>query len=430
MKADEHRLLSHTGAGTPLGELLRRYWTPALLSRELEMEGAPVRVRLLGENLIAFRNRRGQVGLLAENCAHRGASLYFAKNAEDGLRCWYHGWKYDVEGKCLEQPNEPPQTQFCDRVHIKAYPCVERSGVVWTYMGPSEKKPALPDLEWLMVPESHVFVSKRFQECSWLQGMEGDLDSSHVGILHAPEHIDQSVNLPTIKAATKRLALPRDNNPKMEAVQLPSGMLHAARREGDAANHYWRIGTWFIPYFTMIPGHAGDSPLGGHAWVPIDDERCFAYAFSWHPTRALTEEEVRLMASGSNMHSRLQPGTFIPLHNKRTGYGDPAAAPTKQPWQRIRLLQDQDVAMTESIGPYHNRALEHLGSTDIVILQMRRRLMAAARSLAAGEEAPGTNPKDYRIRPYSCLLPRDTTDWVKAAGEALEARPETFRPSV
>src|SRR5579875_3195404 len=159
MKADEHELLSHTAAGTPLGELLRRYWTPAVLSRELEAEGAPVRVRLLGENLVAFRTRRGAVGLLAENCAHRGASLYFAKNMEGGLRCWYHGWKYGVDGTCLEQPNEPPQMQFCDKVRIKAYPCVERSGVVWTYMGPREKQPPLPDLEWLLVPESHVFVS-------------------------------------------------------------------------------------------------------------------------------------------------------------------------------------------------------------------------------------------------------------------------------
>ena len=143
--SEDNDVLSHVGPGTPMGALFRRYWLPALLSRELEANGAPVRVRLVGEDLIAFRDSEGRVGLLAENCPHRGASLYFAKNDDCGLRCWYHGWKFDIEGKCLDMPNEPPQTQFKDRIRQLAYPCIERNGVVLTYMGPADKKPGLPE---------------------------------------------------------------------------------------------------------------------------------------------------------------------------------------------------------------------------------------------------------------------------------------------
>src|SRR5215469_11641677 len=132
MKPEEHELLSRTSAGTPMGDLLRRYWLPALLSRELEAEGAPVRVRLLGEDLIAFRDSKGRVGLLHEHCSHRGASLYFAKNADCGLRCWYHGWKYDIDGTCIDMPNEPPQSRFAERIKHPSYPCIERNGVVMT----------------------------------------------------------------------------------------------------------------------------------------------------------------------------------------------------------------------------------------------------------------------------------------------------------
>ena len=185
MTPDDHHFLTRTGRGTPMGDFLRRYWTAALLSRELpEADGAPLRVRLLGEDLIAFRDSDGMVGLLGEHCAHRGASLYFGKNGESGLRCLYHGWKYDRDGNCIDMPNEPPHSRFCEKVKQTAYPCVERNGVVWAYLGPRDAMPPLPELEWLTVPESHVYVSKCLRECHWTQGMEGDIDSVHVGFLH------------------------------------------------------------------------------------------------------------------------------------------------------------------------------------------------------------------------------------------------------
>src|SRR5262249_21510721 len=179
-----------------MGKLLRRYWVPALLSEELpEPDGAPVRVRLLGEDLIAFRDTRGRVGLLAENCSHRGASLYFGRNADCGLRCSYHGWKYDVAGNCVDMPIEAPTSAFRHKVHHTAYPCEERAGLVWAYLGPAERRMPMPELEYLLVPESHVYVSKRFQECHWTQGMDGDLDSSHVPFLHGSLlHAEQPAN--------------------------------------------------------------------------------------------------------------------------------------------------------------------------------------------------------------------------------------------
>jgi len=426
MRPEEHELLARTGAGTPMGGLLRRYWMPAVLSRELEADGAPLRVRLLGEDLIAFRDSKGRVGLLGEHCAHRGASLYFAKNGGEGLSCWYHGWKYDIHGNCLDQPNEPPQTQFCHKVKQTAYPCVEKNGVVWTYMGPLERKPDFPELEWTLVPETHVYASKRLQDCHWLQGMEGDLDSSHLNFLHGQETISASPSHGKFESGKWMAA---DPNPKIEIVQMPGGILQGARRAADAENYYWRIGEWFLPCFTTIPGFPGDAPFGGHAWVPMDDEKTWCFAFSWHPTRPLKESELKGMLTGWGMHSKLIPGTFLAAHNKSNGYAPPEAPATKQPWQRVKIFQDQDTAITESIGARYDRSRESLGNTDALIMQMRRRLMATARALQEGVE-PAIAGRDYRMRPYSCLLPRDTQSWADAVAETLDARPETYKMSI
>src|SRR2546426_8566135 len=173
LSREDNELLCRVGSGTPVGALLRQYWIPALMSSELpERDGAPVRVRLLGENLIAFRVTSGKIGLIQNHCAHRGASLFFGRNEEEGIRCVYHGWKYDCEGACVDMPNEPPESNFKDKVRLKAYPCRERGGMVWTYMGPPELMPGLPEFEFLMVPDSHRYVSKRLQECNWLQALE------------------------------------------------------------------------------------------------------------------------------------------------------------------------------------------------------------------------------------------------------------------
>ena len=182
---DKNELLTRVGPETPMGETLRRYWVPALLAEELpESDCPPVRVKLLGENLVAFRDTNSRVGLLDEFCAHRRASLFLGRNEECGLRCIYHGWKYDGEGNCVEMPNEPPESNFKDKIHLKAYPAVEMGGVVWAYLGPEERKPQLPTFDWTVVSESHRYVSKTWQECNWLQALEGGGDITHVTDLH------------------------------------------------------------------------------------------------------------------------------------------------------------------------------------------------------------------------------------------------------
>src|SRR6476620_6701851 len=181
LSPEENELLTRVEPGTPMGGLLRRYWLPALLSEELpEPDCAPIRVQLLGEPLVAFRDSAGRAALLGANCSHRGASLLFGRNEEHGLRCVYHGWKFDADGRCVDMPNEPAESSFKERIRHLAYPCEERGGVIWMYMGPPEERPELPAMEWTIVPENQRYVHKRFQACSFLQNVEGEVDSSHV----------------------------------------------------------------------------------------------------------------------------------------------------------------------------------------------------------------------------------------------------------
>ncbi len=426
--SEENELLSRTGRGTPMGDLFRRFWFPALLSRELEADGAPVRVRLLGEDLIAFRNSEGKVGLLREHCAHRGASLYFAKNQECGLRCLYHGWKYDTDGTCLDMPNEPPQTQFKEKVKQPAYPCIERNGIVMTYMGPPEKKPALPEFEWLTVPADHVYVSKRYQDCHWLQGMEGDIDSSHLAFLHGIAAMEKATEHDMAESAG---FVAGGTYPKLEIVHKTNAIVQGARRDADARHHYWRIGAWLMPCYSVLPAFPADAALGGHAWVPVDDNKVWAFGISLHPKRPLTQQELAWFHDGTptGIHSAMIPGSFVAQRNRSNGYADPAVKDAKQPWQRITVFQDQDTAITESMGADFDRSNEFLGNTDLVIAHARRRLMEAARQLQDGRDPP-TDPKGYRLRGVSMLLPREIKSWSDAVAEQMDTRPETFRPGL
>src|SRR3977135_102352 len=179
LSAERNAFMTKVGAGEPMGELFRRFWLPLTLSEQMpEPDSAPVRVRLLGEDLVAFRDSNGQVGLLQNNCPHRGASLFFGRNEEAGLRCVYHGWKFSTDGTCVDMPNEPAESDFKSKVKAVAYPCQERGGVVWTYMGPRSEPPPLPDLEPNMLPDERVVVVAMQRECNWLQGLEGDIDTS------------------------------------------------------------------------------------------------------------------------------------------------------------------------------------------------------------------------------------------------------------
>jgi len=223
-----------------MGQLMRRYWVPALLPEELpEPDYAPIRVRLLGEELVAFRATDGRVGLVDAHCAHRGASLFFGRNEAQGIRCVYHGWKFDVDGRCSDMPNEPAESNFKERIRLRAYPCVERGSLIWAYMGPPDLQPALPEFEWAVVGDNQRYVSKRLQECNYLQALEGGVDLGHLSFLHR--------NL-ELKGDRRGQELTQgDPSPKFEAVDAPHGLMIAARRNADDDTYYWRINQWILP---------------------------------------------------------------------------------------------------------------------------------------------------------------------------------------
>jgi len=282
LRKEQSDLLTQTGPGTPMGRMFRSYWLPALLAEELpENDCPPVRVKLLSERLIAFRDTNGRYGLMDEFCAHRGVSLWFGRNEECGLRCAYHGWKYDATGQCVDVPSEPEASGFAKKIRLRSYPLIERGGVLWTYMGPAEPQPPLPEWEFISVPRPQTFTSKRLQDSNWLQAMEGGIDSSHVSWLHRGDLNSD----PLFKGARGNQYNLSDSRPVFEVVESPGGLYIGARRNAENGQYYWRITQWVMPSFTMIAPR-GNHSVHGHFWIPIDDEACWAWSYDYHPQRA------------------------------------------------------------------------------------------------------------------------------------------------
>ncbi len=420
LKQEQNELVTRTNAGTPMGEVFRRYWLPALLSQELPAPDCPpVRVKLLGESLIAIRDTQGRLGVMDEFCAHRGVSLWFGRNEDNGIRCPYHGWKYDVSGRCVEVPSEPEGSRYCERIKLKSYPLIERGGVVWIYIGPPELQPPAPEWEFATVPANQSFMSKRLQECNWLQALEGGIDSSHVSFLHSGglQHD------PLFKGAKGNEYNMNDLRPQFEVAEADGGLFIGVRRKAEPGSLYWRITPWILPCFTMVPPR-GDHPVHGHFWVPIDDENCWAWSFDYHPTRPLTEQEVEAMHNGAGIHCKYVPGTFIPLANKSNDYlMDREKQRTGELYSGVESIAIQDSSLQESMGPIQDRTRENLTGTDRGIVQARRRLMAAAMALAeSGTPPPGTEPSQQKVRSVAIVLPEGAV-FHEAARDALRAEP-------
>lgn len=416
MKHEDNLLLTQTGPDVPMGDLLRRYWIPILHDWELpENDCPPLRVKIMSERLIAFRDSEGRLGLMDEFCAHRGVSLWFGRNEECGLRCPYHGWKFDVSGQCVDVPSEPAESGYAAKIKLKAYPLVELGGVLWTYMGPPEKQPEMPGFEWAHLPKSHLYFSKRIQECNFLQAMEGGIDSSHVSFLHSGDlHTDK------LHRSTAGAKYQADKSPKFEVVESAGGLLIGAQRKAEPGRHYWRITQWIMPWYTMVPPY-GDNALNGHAWVPIDDENCFAWSFTYHPTRPLSEEEIATMEEGGGIHVRYVPGTFRPLINKDNDYMmDRAAQKARRFYSGVESIAIQDASVQESMGPIADRTRENLVSTDNAIIMARYRLRKAALDLRNGVEPPGLEAKCHAVRSAAFVLDADQ-NFQKEKAEALIA---------
>jgi len=427
LRKEQNDLVTQTGPGTPMGSLFRCYWLPALLAEELpENDCPPVRIKLLSERLVAFRDSEGRLGLIDEFCAHRGVSLWFGRNEESGLRCPYHGWKYDVTGQCVDVPSEPAENGFCRKIKLKSYPLVERGGILWTYMGDLTKQPPLPEFEVLTVPPEQRFITKRTQECNWLQALEGGIDSSHVSFLHS----GGLKHDPLFKGTKGNEYNLKDLKPVFEVVESAGGLYIGARRNAETGHYYWRITPWVMPNFTMIAPRGGHS-VHGHWWVPIDDENCWAWSFDYHPIRQLRPDEVAAMKDGKGIHVRYVPGTFRPEANKDNDYLiDRAAQKAGLTYSGVDGIAMQDASLQESMGPIVDRTKENLVSTDNGIIMARMRLMRAAKALAEkGTLPPGLTAEHQRVRSAAIVLPADQA-YAEAAKSALTVQPGVAPASV
>ena len=427
LRKEQNDLLTQTGPGTPMGQLFRSYWIPALLGEELsENDCPPVRVKLLSERLLAFRDTQGRYGLVDEFCAHRGVSLWFGRNEDCGLRCSYHGWKYDVTGQCIDLPSEPEESRFAKKIKLKAYPLIERGGVLWTHMGPPANQPPPPEWEFVTLPRTQTITTKRLQESNWLQAMEGGIDSSHVSFLHRS---DLNTD-PLFKDARGNQYNLSDMRPVFEVVESPGGLYVGARRNAENGNYYWRITQWVMPNFTMIPPR-GDHSIHGHVWIPIDDEHCWTWSYEYHPTRPLSDAEVAAVRAGKGIHVKYVPGTYRPFANTDNDYlMDRAAQKAGKTFSGIEGFGMQDTSVQESMGPIVDRTKENLVSTDNGIIMARHRLLRAVKALVEqGVTPPGVDPAHQKVRSASIILPPDQP-FKDGAREALIARPAVAPVSV
>jgi phthalate 4,5-dioxygenase len=409
MNPEMSQTLTRTGPGTAMGNLMRRYWVPVLMSSEIaEPDGPQVRVQILGEKLLAFRDTEGQPGLIDELCSHRGVSLYFGRNEENGIRCAYHGLKFHRSGECVDVPSAP---QACKHMGIKAYPCIERAGIVWAYMGPKDKQPAPPDVEWCNLPASHVFVSKRLQESNYLQAMEGGIDTSHVSYVHSFEVDDD----PMHQGTKANEYIKADGNVVFEIEKTDYGMTLYGRRMGEPDSYYWRVTQWLFPWFTLIPPF-GPHSLAGHVWVPIDDHNCWAWSINFHPDKPLSDEERASMEAGKGIHCEYEPGSYRTKANKDNDYLiDRRAQKEKRSYSGVFGFAVQDSSLQESMGPIQDHTKEKLLPTDRAIVMARRMLYEAATALQPDSEPPAINADQQRARAAGVLLPRDQKpqEWAK-----------------
>jgi len=402
----ENEILIRTGPNTALGVVFRQYWIPFLQLSDLpEPDCAPVRVTLLSEKLIAFRDSNGDIGLIDEFCAHRRVSLWFGRNEEGGIRCPYHGWKFDTKGNCLEIPSLPGDTKTCAKVKLKHYPCIEKGGVIWTYMGPEENRPDEPNFEWAVVADENRYVNRRLQECNYLQAMEGGIDGAHVSWLHRG-----ALDNEPMRIGSKGAEYQRDAAPEITIQDSPAGIMIGARRSAEDGQSYWRITPWIMPWYTIVPPY-GDHALHDHAWVPIDDENCYAWTFTHHPARPLSEEEHVQLASPEGIYAELIPGTHRTVANKENDYFmDREAQKSGKTYSGVRGIAMQDASLQESAGPIVERSEEFLCTSDTAIVMARRKLLKTAKEFAETESPPpGVAAVDQRIRSASYVWPESAT---------------------
>lgn len=428
LSAEQNETLTRVGPSTAMGDFCRLFWIPFYPGDRLTPDGQPKRVKLLGEDLVAFRDSDGRPGLLANACPHRGAPLMFGRNEECGLRCVYHGWKFDVTGAVMDLPVEADNSKLKSRVRAKSYPCVERNGIVWAYMGPNpEAAPELPHLEWNMVPAENAVVTFRVQESNWLQALEGEIDSAHAPILHG--RIDN-------QGAINDWLAKQDLQPKFKCHRQPFGLSIASRRTIDAETAYWRVNQFLMPFWTLVPPQSKYSELSGHAWVPMDDENTLCLMFSYTPATPFYERTRELLEGGHkgretghasrNCYAPAPPTT--PYADFRTKFGPDAGYQFDYDSQQTTWFSGlpglwvQDAACQSGVSPIQDRTQENLCASDAGIVATRRLLLDTLAAMRdRGTRPPvADDPGAYRARAVSVRLPAEA-DWLNACRPFMDA---------
>jgi nitrite reductase/ring-hydroxylating ferredoxin subunit len=419
LSAKESELLSRTGPGTPMGTLLRRYWQPALLSWELPApDSPPVQLQILGERLVAFRDSIGRIGIFDEACPHRGASLWLGRNEENGLRCVYHGWKFDTDGTCVDQMNEPES--FAEKIRAKAYRTEEFGGVVWVYMGPPDKLPVPPRHEWTQTPEPRRAVTRTWQECNWLQALEGGVDTSHVPILHrlfGDNPKKGGYRLSTLYVSS--------GSPQVDVAFTDYGYRYASKRPLDGDEQYVRAYHFVMPSTQIRPQQLrsglGYKPyVAGHYWVPVDDDNCMVWNWIYSFDEAEPGDlEQQLREEGTSLEYLETGNNFRKRINRDKSWSIDRQLQKTESYTGIEGVNTQDHAVQESMGAIVDREREHLGPSDKPIIALRQVLLRALRTTEDGGDPPGIAPTHLRLRGMERTLP-DKADWWDAMREEID----------
>jgi phenylpropionate dioxygenase-like ring-hydroxylating dioxygenase large terminal subunit len=393
MTREDNDILTQTGPGTPMGALMRQYWTPAIRSSALERDGAPVRVKLYGEDFVAFRATDGRVGFLDEACPHRGVSLALGRNEENGLRCIFHGWKLDVTGKVVDAMSEPEsrRARFCANIRTNQYSVHEACGVVWVFLGKGTPPP-FPEFDFMKLPADQVCVRRGVVPYNWLQGLEAHIDGSHVPILHSGflrTRNGENLQADFRKDLLRTLA---QTAPKFEMDVTPYGIQECALRSAPDSMTYARIREVVLPFFTFIPA-PNEGPCMARVSVPIDDETSAEWYVVYNPFKPLSPESIKTMFHNTSD----DPDNFAAnLGTKENAWNQDRAAMKEGHWSGFpRNFPFEDFIVQAAMGRRVDRSKEQLGSSDMVVVKVRQLLLDAARGFQAGKPAPWTTGFDY-----------------------------------
>ena len=412
MTPQENELLCRVEGDAPMGQLMRRHWTPVCLAEEAaEPDGAPVKARVFGEDLVVFRDTNGRVGVMDEYCPHRGASLVLGRNEHCGLRCLYHGWKMDVEGNVLEMSSEPAASAMTQKVKHRAYPTHEWASLIWAYMGPRETMPEFRPPAWAPHPDVRVTIAKVVVPCNWAQILEGAIDSAHSSSLHSSDMVPARVD--GAKATDKAWLRPStDKAPRLQVDRTGYGFRYAALRRpiaNSATHDYVRSTVFVAPATALIPPNNLYNVANVN--VPVDDTTTAFYFIAWGHAANTPETEAWRKFLGAQLGIDLDE-YYRPLRTRDNHFWQDRDAMKAGNWTGITGFPNQDIAMWVTMGPIADRSTDRLGASDLAIVEFRRRMLDAVRAFQAGEPAIGTGETRIAesVCAYQAIVPK-TTDW-------------------